>query len=419
MTKPVGMGDISSALGVASLDLGTLITQGAASDLINKWAKYKPVRLNMVGEISDANRASVNWGFGSGFVDGTTSFGSKAALHSGFANRWTYYAPRGLSYSEWFRMLDFAGYVNSTAGGWSLGKWTDPSGGLHLFAPFEARIECLSTLGEGEQIQFGIEPYAGQNSGLLCLADFNNLSGFFNFATWYLGIALISKTTQDNDRYYVLNQTVSATIDDVCSVTSSVPNDSYYILPILAQAHTSNAWTSNFPTRVVTLDGWYGEITKTSSASGFRWSVGTPQQNGSIWEVPITFYNHTGSTINISRMFSYAMADETAMNESASYQLMVDACQYWINNHSEQTSGAGVLFTGLYNGVQYTNAVVARYRQLTSSLSIPAMSAGQSVTHTFQVTNGTTDGVGESYDQYTDVRVCMLYGSTYTCNNPY
>ena len=45
VVAPVGLGDISQAIHLSSLDLGTL----CQSTLINKWAKYKPFRNSSKG----------------------------------------------------------------------------------------------------------------------------------------------------------------------------------------------------------------------------------------------------------------------------------------------------------------------------------------------------------------------------------
>ena len=49
ITAPVDMGDISTALGVDSLDIGTLYE----SENVNKWSRRKPVRRPELGELAD------------------------------------------------------------------------------------------------------------------------------------------------------------------------------------------------------------------------------------------------------------------------------------------------------------------------------------------------------------------------------
>ena len=107
MTKPIGMGDIKDAVNYGSLDLGTLIANGA----IRPMAKYKPVRRPEIGILDETQRASVRYGFG------TISDSSLPQLPMSDAepqNDWVYLRPQGISNNnnEWYRMLDFDGYVN-------------------------------------------------------------------------------------------------------------------------------------------------------------------------------------------------------------------------------------------------------------------------------------------------------------------
>ena len=101
MTKPIGMGDISNAVAYGSLDLGTLIANGT----IRPMAKYKPVRHSEVGILNETQRAATRYGFGSTLPQLPMSASEPQ-------NDWVYLRPQGISNNEWYRMLDFDGYVN-------------------------------------------------------------------------------------------------------------------------------------------------------------------------------------------------------------------------------------------------------------------------------------------------------------------
>ena len=58
VVKPVSIYDVQQALGTSENDLGTLCTRTS----INMWAKYKPINYNAIGIITDANRATKNYG---------------------------------------------------------------------------------------------------------------------------------------------------------------------------------------------------------------------------------------------------------------------------------------------------------------------------------------------------------------------
>lgn len=101
ITKPVNTIDISSVLGVASRQVGYLCSNKHGK--ITIWAKYKPVRFNKRNEIEDATKASVRYGI-------SVSTVNTDAGHIGTNAVWEYLPPRGNSYYEPCRMLDFNGY---------------------------------------------------------------------------------------------------------------------------------------------------------------------------------------------------------------------------------------------------------------------------------------------------------------------
>lgn len=124
LTAPVGMGDISLAVGNSSLDLGTLVANGS----IKKWALHKPVRLlssyDTPTDISSYNtwitymQSRVAKSDGSGSAPFGLLLGSSTNLYdvigtnSAPAADWVYQQPPA-SGSYWRRMLDFNGYTDN------------------------------------------------------------------------------------------------------------------------------------------------------------------------------------------------------------------------------------------------------------------------------------------------------------------
>ena len=91
---------VGTTLGTSSRDVGTLCTHAS----INKWSKWKPIRLNKVSGITVSDLASVNYGL------------SPALTSSNYADvagvKWVYNKPRGGGnpYYEPFRLGDFRNY---------------------------------------------------------------------------------------------------------------------------------------------------------------------------------------------------------------------------------------------------------------------------------------------------------------------
>lgn len=105
ISDPLTIDEIAACLGVADNDLEAL----CSNDKINKWAKFKPVRFNSSSEITDSQRASVNYGVDVPYYLYNVFFDNP--------HLWGYLKPRGDSVSppEWYRILDFNGY-NTNAG---------------------------------------------------------------------------------------------------------------------------------------------------------------------------------------------------------------------------------------------------------------------------------------------------------------
>lgn len=128
----LGIHEIAKCLGRNTLDLGTLcedadvIEDGEIIDAggkVNKWALKKPLRFpSKRFVLTDADRASVDFGFDTGTGKGLAERGGASALAtlmnaivaSGGAS-WIYLPPRGENYpiqgqNEWYRQEDFDGY---------------------------------------------------------------------------------------------------------------------------------------------------------------------------------------------------------------------------------------------------------------------------------------------------------------------
>lgn len=118
ITAPVSIYDVQQALGNSSGDLGTLCQASS----INMWAKYKPVRLNVIDTVTgqwDATNntwlSTATWwkGLANNFAGLTPcEVGTIAQIvshYDGDMNGWSYDKPGGGA-NQPFRLTDFAGY---------------------------------------------------------------------------------------------------------------------------------------------------------------------------------------------------------------------------------------------------------------------------------------------------------------------
>lgn len=110
--KGISTSEIAACLGdyrvtARGRDIGLLCT----SPKINVWAKFKPFRNSSKGFATDTAReqarSSVNYGV---TPRRSTSIKALKVYYDEDMNGWSIALPRGLSYSEPFRMLDFDGY---------------------------------------------------------------------------------------------------------------------------------------------------------------------------------------------------------------------------------------------------------------------------------------------------------------------
>lgn len=110
LSIPIGFGDIGTALGTSSLDLGTLCTHAN----INMWARRKPIRYNSTAALTDSQLAGTDAEKTAGYYYGVhlANTGAIYALHDFTID---YHKPRGASYSEWYRAYDFNGYVHNAS----------------------------------------------------------------------------------------------------------------------------------------------------------------------------------------------------------------------------------------------------------------------------------------------------------------
>lgn len=109
LTQPISVYDIANCIGVASTDVGTLCSANAK---INIWAKYKPVRYNKIGSLTENERKACAYGL---LDTREYDLSSDTAITTAFDNAlnriysWEYESPTGGNASL-YRMLDFDGY---------------------------------------------------------------------------------------------------------------------------------------------------------------------------------------------------------------------------------------------------------------------------------------------------------------------
>ena len=117
----VSIADIQAALNDASFsDIGGIIQNAAARDLVNPFAKFKPFRWNLLADPTDLARIDMNYGLyipyyiriGTMVEDMYNERWTYAENYNAQRTPWEWEPPRGFSVTphEPYRFLDFDGY---------------------------------------------------------------------------------------------------------------------------------------------------------------------------------------------------------------------------------------------------------------------------------------------------------------------
>ena len=111
ITKPTCIpGNLTQAVRTNNADTGAVCT----SPNINIWAKYKPVRSSVIGELTEADKKTANYGMLFDFFDIVRKsylYTSGGMCIEGDTPWVKYLKPReGQTPKEWFRMFDFTAY---------------------------------------------------------------------------------------------------------------------------------------------------------------------------------------------------------------------------------------------------------------------------------------------------------------------
>ena len=197
MTAPVGMGDISAAVGNTSGDLGTLITSGT----INKWARYKPIQHSAVGFVTEAQRRAANFGI-------SASEYSIPQLAAEPLNGWTYARPT----TGYFRMADFVKMTDAGVASTTTGYTTREVAPCRGFAAASSTGQLTHYVyNTGAQVEDAINFYAITTGA----ADGIGFAEMGGLADWYLCIAVAVVKNNVTTTYIVTStQKIGAGVDD-------------------------------------------------------------------------------------------------------------------------------------------------------------------------------------------------------------
>lgn len=453
---PVGMGDISNAVGNSSLDIGTLVQ---ATDTSVKWPKYKPMR-GMDDPGVWQRRGDLYGGYASrigykGIEQGTIGGVSATILHAfGMdipmidpgssiqnqvtriiqytgANNWNWSKNSSFSW-HWYRMLDFDGYKPSASfplefgpSGYSAAASTDPFlvGGRHkdaitvddyrlfvgdLAAIFSDKLVWGAAVRvvSGGTTRYGIYYTGEDGTTTYKMSARSSSSSTYGYSSIRIPKALYSD---------MAGGTMTVAIIGYLPPSSGSGYDGYAILlPNNGGTDTTNPKTisivasSTDPMANLTFNlsaGKWGLNTSTAAGKLVAFPTGMPYPTTTAYGIPtsstiifsVTFSNTSGSNVTLttsSISFRLATYDMATMTQSA-----------WKT----------------FSASAYTwNASLSRYDSASSTIQI---SNGGSATYYFALSGLWSQLTPESASGYaTMVMMELRYGSNttvYTNNSAY
>ena len=208
LTAPLSLGDIATALGTISLDLGTLCT----SPSIDKWARYKPIEHHNIGYVSEAGRRLENYG-----LSATRFQQAGRCIMPAYA--WEYTRP-----SSHFRALDFVqvasgGVPSTTIGYKSVG--VAPCRGFYAGSDTGQLATYKYYLGQSSQAAINVYAITTGSDFGIGLAEMGSLTNY------YFALAVVV----DSSHTYVVTsaQNIGAGVSDPTVTgwqTITVPTDS-------------------------------------------------------------------------------------------------------------------------------------------------------------------------------------------------
>ena len=303
----VSIGDLQTVFNTNKNDIGAIIQYGVSRDLINIWAKYKPVRFNSTSALTEANRKSVNYGLT------ISKYTNLSSFVSGYANNYNYNFPRGGSVQpkEWYRLLDFDGYNRNAV--CPVNSFQGVSGDVPQ--------------GTNLQVSLYLNPQNQAPAGSLQWSDLCPDSGSKDMDQYYFGV-VIRTGTSSTYRIITMNEVLgngNSVQERSLSLPSSYFNDTpgttYTLYPVLS-------WS---PITTIQTGGSY--------TSGLF-----PVPNAS----PTTFTLRTAATV-----VSYAITTMDAWVTVGRYKVSIEG------GIKASQSTSGTIYYRIYEGTDTTGTAVA------------------------------------------------------------
>lgn len=323
----ISIGDLQDVLGTSRKDLGGIITNVN----INKWAKHKPFRNSSVGFNFSASQstpegrspARVTAALAANFGLNIPKY-TPSQFKTNYSQQWTYDRPRGSASNEWFRMLDFDGYLDDC-------YWLTGSTSNGMYTIFNGYINAADSLMfPGDLVQFELQccedPDTGE-PGLLYPYSFYDsmITSRLDISRYYMGIALLDARntlwliTGDQMNTHITLGDIDATLQ--ANIPNTFPQGSFELIPVLASEVANpdpetgiSRWTSSPSGYLVSLNGAHLTLTAGSAYNQLGLDC-VVSVNGRYITMDFTIRNVTNSNVTLYGLDCYILSRASRSNE--------------------------------------------------------------------------------------------------------
>ena len=426
LVTPISLGDLSSATHTASLDLGTL----CRSSLINKWAKNKSFRNANPVFAFDGTQATpelrsparVAAALAANFGLNIPRFNA-TDFKTHYSDQWSHNIPRGLANQEWYRLLDFDGYLHECY--WQLGPVTINNIQSGYYSIFDSYLSTPRTpdIYAGDLLTLSIrcaeDPDTGLPGLLYPYSFYREQQADYDLSRYYMGIAILDA---QNKLWVITGDQMRAhhTRDDVDAfLTANVPNSivtgAAKIIPVLTETAYPTWDDAPGSGHFISLNGAYLSRTIGSASSKLSLDIDVTYSNGSVTMV-FTITNNTSSNVNLSNIYAYIMSAESYYNEGDSdhnppttggYGVMDYIDEHWPgaapytppSDHMGLSNPPDIYLSDWISGIGSPAYLAARgYNARTdfraANNNSDTIAVGRTVTWTKTINIGTDDGCG-------------------------
>ena len=331
--KGISINDLQTVLGSGYSDIGGIIVNGN----INKWAKNKPFRNSAVGFAVDVTKSTPELRSPDRLAQALiANYGlvlpryNASDFKTHYSDEWTYQKPRGKANNEWFRMLDFDGYIQASY--FQVGPISSNGIQIGYNTIFNGYLSTPRTsyIFPGDLITFYLQCKEDPDTGVPgSLFPYDFYRGQVNqnlddISQYYIGIGIITGTSNPTLWVKTGDQLLShISSDDLEAYLSvNIPNsittgDGARIIPLLCSQPYATWDNAPGSGQFIGLNGAYITRNIGSASQKITMGVAVSYSSNNVTMV-FTLTNNTSSDVILKNLVAFISSAESFYNEGDS-----------------------------------------------------------------------------------------------------